>query len=490
MACTQNKNAIRSKFIEFAALNRNTIGPNETVISCLVTGVFEATAKNKPEEDNKTRRDTQSKSRDKTFHRIRAITLNRKPMSITLSPPRNAEPDSKRRRDDSGAAAAPPSRFTLDPSTPISVTSFDRTHALLLKNTPCMCKIYVRADLWNGRPSFTASRVVIEESTAHALDTTFFNRYVKGSTLGEIPTRENLDQEIYKSGENGEDRCRYFVLPLTTDDNVWTYVEPLIDLTDPRRFAGKDKDQDDLMPSVTVEEGPDKVFNRMEVAFRHRKNDEAPEESIVMRMAYSPTVWACFGVSCVDKWAACAGRMISRAKGWYVIGSSKLHHINRLASNVDQEGEYSIDGSAALENTVQGSAGYVTLMTLNLPETIKACGRVLDKAWIADKMSLKNYRFSAARGAENPLNVNPLDRLGSDVDSCVFNMSEMTDTTRTLFIDHIKDDARVTVYGIFPTAQDGPYEASDVMEFLKQNPATSPAAVFAIMSNHHHKTNN
>jgi len=448
--------SLKQKYAEFAERNNNSVGMNEVIVPCIITKIS---------------LDVPSgKNAKRTYNRVMAITLNRRNVEMAVK----TENEGSERKTHSLA------QHSL-----ISFITFDKTALVKLK-TPCVCKVYLRADEWEGRISMKGGSIK-QDANSYVFDSVFFNRYVRNGPLGEIPTIKNINPRDFLDGTDPKFMYRNFILPMTTDEKSWTAVVPLVDFNDQRRLVGKNKDSDELVPSVTMEVGPDKTLNMMNVMFSTATGDGTPDYTYVMKFGFLPSIWKCFGISTVERWTACAGMLISNAKGWFVIGSSNLDSLNRLCSNAETDAGYTVNGEPtepdeSSNNNVVGSSSFVNHMTLDLPSTIVSCGRELPKSWVHEKYSVKNYKFQSKSGHENELNTNCHNRVIESSGRSVYNVTEMDDLIRREFMENANTIETIKYYGIFAVGVDGPHEAKDIAEYLADKNHAMPSTVFAIVT--------
>jgi hypothetical protein len=459
-------NALKQKYAAYAERNNDMVGQNEIIVPCLITMVMEMRKERseKPSdvvEDKKSRVDTKKAF---VYHLVQGITLNRKEMNMNMSTFNKVDNKRCENKQDINI---------LHQHSSVAFTTFDQIMARKIKSmTPCVCKVYLRAERFQDRISYTAGRIMCDE-LSNCFNTIFYNRYIKGGPLSEIPTLDNIKPESFAPRTEEKYMYRHTVLPLTTHNSPYTAVVPLVDFADRRRLTGSNKDSDEIVPSVTVENSMDKVSNGMNVMFVYKPEDNGVEKNTLVKFGYFPSVWTCFGVSSVEKWIQCAGTLISGARGWYAVGSAKLENIKRLSTNAAFDNEVQGDDSASVVSTTV----FISAMHLDLYDTVAASGRVLAKDWVADKYSIEKYNFTAETGHENPINLNCYLRLREV--KAVFNITEMNDPVRAEFIRRTKDMPDVVYYGVFPYNVNAPYEAPNIMDYLATPNCVLPSVVFA-----------
>ena len=469
-------NTLKQKYAAYAERNNDMVGQNEIIVPCLVTMVTELRKERteKPADmidEKKSRGDDKHAKKAFVYHLVHGVTLNRKDMNMNLTTFSKTEEGGQNKRE------SKQDMNILHQHSSISFSTFDQVMARKLKSiAPCVCKVFLRAERFHDRVSYTAGRIMCDE-LSNCFNSIFYNRYIKGGPMSEIPTLENIKPESFAPRTEEKYMYRHTVLPLTSHNSPFTAVVPLVDFSDRRRLTGSNKDSDETVPSVTVENSMDKVSNGMNVMFVYKPEDNGVEKKTLVKFGYFPAVWSCFGVSSVDKWIKCAGTLVSGARGWYAVGSAKLENIKRLSTNAG----FDLDNNEVQGHeeplSVVSTTVFISAMSLDLFDTVSASGRVLAKEWVADKYSIENYNYTADTGHENAINLNCYLRLREA--KAVFNITEMNDPVRAEFLRRTKDMSGVVYYGIFPYGVNAPYEAADIMQYLSTSQCVLPCVVFA-----------
>jgi len=437
--------SLKQKYAEFAERNKNTVGMNEVVLSCLVLRVFTTTPKEKEQQQKNTK-----DNKDRKYFIIKACTLNRKDVKMTMDNNETSQ---------------------LKQHSCIYIAFYDRVSVVKLK-PPCICTVYLRANWYDNRVSYKASKIIQDQN--QCLDMQFYNRFIRGGPMSEVPTADNINPEDFGEATKQKYMSREFFLPLSSDTDRWSSVFPILNLNDSRRFFGKMKDTDEIVPSVTMETGSDKVTNNMNVMFGERRGgDGGPEVNYIVKFAYFPNVWSCFGISNVEHWSKCAGTMIAAAKGWFALGSANREDISRLCSNAEVDNGYEIhnddDEVSELKKEeddirIIGSNAWISDMNIDLIATIKNCGIVLPNDWV-----LKTYGNNVST-TENPLNINCHVRIKTPTPgTTVYNITEMA-SVKTFVEDA---GSKAVYYGIVPTG-------TEIKSFSEA--MVPPTTVFAVVT--------
>lgn len=459
---------VASPYVDFVKANRKPINTGHTIVPCILTNISTKT----------------SKANNKEYFFIVATTLNRRDIEIhctTKKKPGEGEEDEEE----------PPSKRTKqDPSLPDSIikpyseicfNSFERTTLNTLQ-CPCFVKVSLVADLYNGNISFKSGQIIPEGK--FNIDTNFYNKFLRGGKISEIPTKHNIRAEDFPETMDPKYYKRTFALPLTLADSkdMFTNIEFVLDVEDPKRFSGRSKDDDEIYPSVNMDAGMDKTMNFLPVVYTMKEG-----KRIFFKYGYRPTIWSCFGVTNLDKWAKSAGRMFAGARGWFVFGSSSLENINRMAVNASSSSDgYDFEDEQMQSNDVsvpdESTAGFVSHMSIDLAETAKYSGIQVSREWVLDKFSPKNYKYPSKK--ESDLNANSIERLKRN-EKCVLNITELPDFIRAdeeyqEMVNLLGD--KIKFYAIFPVGDNRPYEhVGDIHEFLKANPTITPSTIFAVV---------
>jgi hypothetical protein len=401
--------------------------------------------------------------------------------------------------------------YIVKPGTSMMFNTFDRN---AIKVPPgSICKVSCIADMYRGEVSFKVGSVITDTDTA--LTPRLYRKYIQGSTLEVIPTKDNIDPASFPDTMDPKYYSRSFVLPLSDDTQSFRDVTVAVDPEDPERFWGSVKEPAKLWSAITdpttkfvsvnMPTDTDKVANALSVIY----TDKAGKRTYV-KFAYLPNVWTCFGITAVDKWAKVAGRMIFNAKNWYAFGSSRLVDIKKMAANADADAEDGLDfgmggtsygdgeydGYGEYEGAQDGpqetpddvdfiTTGYITSMVLSLPETVKASGIPLPREYVEEIMARGKYKFSfnPESQPENKLNSGWMVRL-SRGDKAVYNVTELDELARQPFLEDSRTVENLTFYGIFPVGDDGPYEhvseaEHDIVKYAREHGA--PATIFAVV---------
>lgn len=442
--------SLKQKYADFAERNKKVVGMNEIAITCLLMR----------------NTDVVSKSTSRKYNMLNCCTLNRKDITIKVT----------------GADDKPSFEHTIQQHSNLTVNFFDKEAAKVL-NVPGIYKIFIRADSFDNSIRYKAASISpLTDKTIH--DPDFFETFIRGGPLGEIPTAENIPH-VNESIMKQKYMIRYFCLPLSNETKRWTNVFPILDLNDPRRFVNKSKENPtENVPCVNMELGHDKCGNFVSFMFGERTLDHG-EKSYVVKFGFVPSLWSCFGMSSTEKWTKCAGTMITHAKGWYAFGNANLEDMSRLCSNSEIDEGFEINGENKEEKSsvpIIGSQAYISTMTLNLAATIKNCGMLLPKEWVLETYALKNYSYQMHDQVtnptffkENPLNVNCHNRIKlPHSHTTVYNVTEILDSIRQAFFDNtekLPSTNKLEYYGIFATG-------TNSMDIT----TSKPVAVFAIVS--------
>lgn len=377
----------------------------------------------------------------------------------------------------------------LKPFSTIMVTTFDRNGSLLLERSQVF-KLSLIADAYNDMISFKAGEIILESKWC-GITKEIFVKHFLNTELSIIPTQFNIIPSTFPSHTDPKYYSRPFVLPLSNDTSLFKDVEIVLDVEDPKRFYGKDKETDKLIPSVNTDIGSDQIRNNMSVVFENEK------EKYFFKFAYMPNIWNIFGISDVDKWSKSAGRMILNASSWFAYGSSKLDDIKLMKANAetidDNDGlDFGMpidelpspscdDSSINNKNDLIATTGFISNFSLNLNETIKKAGISLSYDFI-----LKNYgpesEFIYNSDNQNPLNTGWKTKIFTKDESFIFNLTETDEYIRNPLLKELKDRNDVKYYGIFSVGNDLPYEKvneENFETFLIESKIT-PSSVFIL----------
>lgn len=483
------KNKSKREWVAIAKRNTKSVATGYTV----VTAILEFVKEKKSAAGN-------------TYYFCKAQTLNRADVPVQFEDKGgDGESPLKRPRtdDDDGAAAGPPPVHILRPGSSIRFNTFDRTVSSLVTGT--VCKISLIADMYRGEVAFKVGSVMTDPDPA--LNVRLYKKYIQGGPLGEIPTKDNIDTEAQGPDTDPQYYGRAFVLPLSDDTESFTEVSLALDCDDPERFWGKVKEPSKLWPSISDPDtkfvsvnmpSGEKVINTLSVIYTALDGKRT-----YVKFGFLPKIWECFGITNVDKWTRSAGRLIFNAKDWYAYGSSRLVDIKKMAANAGDDGPsdgydfggYGADVEPVMDDGVVQrsddvevtSTGFISSMVVNLPDTVRAAGIELPRAYVEEIMARGKYKytFDTKIQPENPLNVGWMLRLERR-EKCVFNVTEFDELSRQPFLEDTRA-LKVKFYGIFPVGDDGPYEymfgadeTKDIVTYAKEHKVT-PATIYAVV---------
>jgi hypothetical protein len=495
-------------YTAFAKNNRKSIGQGHTVVPVMVLSKFE-----------------KKTEKMQTYYSLMVQTLNKEPVFIQMASIKDPvtksnvpfEPPSAKRakvedseeddEDVDGEEEDVTSEFvkedgrwgvTVNPGTMMWVTTFDRAGGKVVDRSS-VAKLSLIADSYKGRVGFKAGEVIFEAPPG--VTRALFTKYFVDSSMVVVPTKDNIDPADFPEGTKSEHISRAFVLPLSSDTDLFTDVEVIVDPEDPKRFVGKKKDVQKEFPSVNTDTGGDSPQNAFSVVYKEKNGTK-----YFFKYAYFPEVWSCFGIAEVDKWALCAGRLMFSAVSWFAQGSSKLDNILSMRANADADdgmdfggddadpymASYGEEPCAADSSMTEAAAGgmvattgFIASMSVDLVATVKKAGIALPLKWVGEYSSgMYKYQIkktdSPDDAVKNTLNDDwriSLERRAK----VVYNFTEMVDVDRANFLRELEGRTDVCFYGIFAVGDDRPYEyvGDDFGGYMSTN-RLFPVTIFAL----------
>lgn len=503
-----NKRRNNEKYFNFARSNRQSVAPGHTVVPTIV----------------QLKKDMKSAAGN-AYAFFVVQTLNRSPVFVQFAPSKDKvtkvstpyQPAMKRVKRTEGAEEEASEEASeeievpeddrvskrdgaygvvLKPFSTIMVTSYDRAGASAL-DVGKISKMSLIADFYRDNVNYKAGDIILDNGAAGDINGEVFERYFLNGEMGVIPTLDNIDPASFPADTNPKYYKRPFVLPLSDDTpQLFNEVEIVVDPEDPKSFVAKRKEDDVMVPSVTIDVGQDRVRNGMSVVYG------TTTAKYFMQYAYRSDIWApCFGITCVDKWVKSAGRMIFSASKWYAYGSSSLEDIRSMRGNAESESDgldYGYGGgvdddvddspSAPMQRAAEGgmvtTTGFISTMSLDLPGTIKKAGLPLSKEWVEGKYGPSGeYSFESTDMVDHPLNKSWRSKLIRGL-PLVLNVTEADDGTRYVMLKELASNPRATYYGIFAAGDDRPYEHTGTdtpLEAMLDEAKIMPSTLFVVV---------
>jgi hypothetical protein len=385
---------------------------------------------------------------------------------------------------------------TIQPGEVVYANSFDRVNCLKLVDASIV-KLVCSSSMYssgNGseRVSYKIVRIIFDNNT-DSLTKTMFDRSIRGTDLTVVPTKYNLLPKNFPGVTNEKYMSRRFVLPLHPDVTLFNNVEIVLDKHDRARFVCEKDGKEYVGFNIT---NGDKTSNALAVVYEPKSGPP-----ILMKFAHDPSAWVAFGINDVALWKQVAYRIVSNVREAFVYGYSSLESIKNMQGNMDDYGgEYDDNGVAIVpsvedlpEGQIINSTGYVTRIGVNLIETVKACGVVIDKSYVQQLFEDGSYNreyepYGAAPGTSNkhPLNNNYRIQIKRG-DRAIFNLSELNYEDVDKFFTACKD-VDIKFFGIFDDGENRPYENEargtgatvSTIEFINEH-SIKPVVVFGII---------
>lgn len=483
--------------------NAESIGAGQTIVPALIKSIKSGTT-----------------SKGNQYFRISAICLAREDTFIKMRPPKKE--DKKQKVDDASAAPASvessteigelPKGTTIRPGEQFMSTAYDSTAADLEQGN--IVKLALTTDWYIDHFTFQTSKVMVDEKYRDVLNRKVYDACVVGTTLAEIPTKDNFSPDDFPMDTDEKFITRSFILPLSigVGTQMFTNVEIQLDPHDKDRFVARIRDDPTKYVGINADVGGDSPVNMLKAVYtlNNGKNTK-----VLMTMAYSPKAktatnlnsnpWDCFGVMNLSEWQNTGGRYIFYAVDWLVYGYSQHNKIMAIKANMkggddmfameddsyggygDNNVEESDDGENPDTEEFKYSTGFITKMSVNMKDTVKACGIPLSFDYI-------NRHFGPESGYENdheytshPFNGGWKTAMKRNK-SFFVTFSDLSSDQRISFIKEYekidKDKNEVQFYGVYSVDSDEPYEiqaeTNEERETLLEQKGYAPVMIYAL----------
>lgn len=385
MALHQKRSAYKAQLD-----NAESIGAGQTIVPALIRSIKEGVS-----------------SKGKKYYRISAICLAKNDTFIKMRPPKKednkkqktnevAEPTATVEAADTSVETADttgelPKGTTIKPGEQFMSTSYDRAASELEQGN--VVKLAITTDWYIDHFTYQTSKVIIDEKYTDVLTRKVYDTCIVGTSLAEIPTKDNFSPDDYPDDTEEKYVTRSFVVPLSMGVGTehFTNVEIQLDPKDKARFMTRIKDDPTQYIGINSDVGGDSPVNMLTAVFT-LNNDE--NTKIVFSLAYKPEAWKCFGIMNISDWQAVGGRFIFYAVDWLAYGYSQHSKIMAIKANIEGAEDMFEDESDEERENFQYSTGFVAKMAVNMKETVKACGIPLSFDYI-------NKYYGPESGYEN-----------------------------------------------------------------------------------------
>jgi len=432
--------------------NAESIGANKTIVPALINGITE-----------------KKTVKGKVYYSISAICM--------ATSDRFIKQTKKQKKDDDGSGGSDceeeSNGTTLKPGQKFISTSFERDCGDIKQGA--LVKMAVSTDWFNDHYTFKVSKVMVDDNRS-VLTRSVYDRKVVETALARVPTKDNFSPADFAEGTNDKYIVRYFILPLSSGVGtaIFTNVEVQVDPENMERFYSSKVDDPAQYLGINTDTGRDKPYNNFTTVYT--LNDES-DTKVIMKYAYLPDIWSCFGLTDVTQWKSIAGRLVFFAVDWLVYGYSSHSKIMSIRANMDEDDDD--------EPKFVYSTGYITKMNVNLIDTAIACGVPLSIDYMVN-----NYGSDSSYENDHDLTTHPIN-VGWKVllkrnKKFIVNITDLTTEQVQSFIKEYQksDKHNIKFYGIYSVESDAPYEivAEDAVgreEQLVQS-GLKPTVVFAV----------
>lgn len=430
--------------------NAESIGANQTIVPALIKNVTEGKT-----------------SKGTSYFRISAICMAKGDTFIKVRPPKKdmgaKKPNTEGADAVPNAPMDPPDEdrkgTTIKPGEQFMATAYDRVAGGLEQGS--LVKLAVTTDWYIDHFTFQTSKIMIDDRNSNVLSRKVYDSCVVGTSLAQIPTKDNFSPDDFPLGTDEKYITRSFITPLSmgVGTELFSNVEIQLDPHDKNRLFTRKRDDPSRFIGLNYDVGGDNPANMMKVVYT--LNNESSSK-IVMSYAYMPDIWACFGVSSVDQWQEVAGRLVFYAVDWLVYGYSQHHKIMAIKANMDGGGAIFDEDGAASDDHFQYSTGFLTKMAVNMKDTVRACGIPLSVNFISANYGPDSDYENDIEVNNHPLNHGWKVLLKRNKSFC-FNLTDMTADQVAAFLKEyakLEDGAASSIkfYGIYSVESDAPYE--------------------------------
>lgn len=455
--------------------NAESIGANQTIIPVLIKSITEAkTSKNTP------------------YFRISAICVSKNNIFVKTRP-KNAK---KQKNDgevvktvdtvDETVVVEDTTEETNQHGTVIKsgeqfmTTTYDRSAGGLEQGV--FVKMAVTSDWYIDHYTFQTAKVLLDEKSGSELNRHVYDKYVVGSPLALIPTKDNFGPEDFPEGTDEKYITRSFILPLSsgTGGDMYKNVEVQLDPYDKDRlYSSKSQDPAKYI-GVNCDVGGDKPMNMLKVVYT--LNDEQSTH-VLMSYAFMPEIWKCFGITKLDQWTSIAGRMLFNSVDCIVYGFSQHVRIMSIRANIPDDDEVEDDEST---DKFMYSTGFISKMSVDMHGTAKICGIPLSFNYIEKNLGDDSINTNYDEVKDHVLN-QAWKVLLTRNKKFVFNLTDFSVDQIQSFIkmyNKMVDNSGIKFYGVFDISSDEPYEieaeSDEAREAQLVAKGFKPTVIFAV----------
>lgn len=359
------------------------------------------------------------------------------------------------------------------------VTTYDPSAGSLTGGV--MVKLALTADLYKGRSTFQAGKVMVEKNSNILCDKNY-DACVADTKLGEIPTIHNMSEEDFPEGTIDKFMNRTFILPLSVENSKFSNVELQVE-DETSRFFCKIQGLKTEFVGLSTQDG-DMTLNMFKAVYTP-KEEGMPKT--MMTFAYKPKMtegerpvlinpWDCFGFANQELWDATGFRFLFNAKEWYVYGFSNLRQLERIMAVKDN------DEPTDEEEPFEYSTGFITRMSVNLKDTVKTIGIPLSTGFIEQHFGSDSDYSSELEFETHPLNSGWKVSVKRNKPFLVNFTDLSADQTEQFLKEAKKSGCNVKYYGIFKDdkAYEMVAETPEEREDKLLNEEMKPDVVFAV----------
>lgn len=352
------------------------------------------------------------------------------------------------------------------------ISSFDKASVLASLKLPCIVRLNVTAKIYDGRASYTCSSIrVLTELTSPLI----IPNYLMGNRCLTVPHLESFYDD---------ESSRCFVLPVSADNSYFMETEFGIDSSSDERLqyvlGEKDDQSKASLIGVNVLDAT-KPRNQFGVYYVDK------ERSYCLTASYASGIFDIFGVKMLEHWTQIAPILFSQMKQAFVIGYASRKNLEKMDESHVPEEQKKRDHH---DNPIYHAQGFVTSMIMDLKETIKSSGYVMNETHVKTCLAEMEHDIDLNAYANHPLNNNWQTKLkqSSVGNPVTLNLSEIPKVFQNSFFEFLeKNGLERQYYGVFSKdcteveELDNPDSEVDQGDWLEEQGLT-PVVIYALVN--------
>jgi hypothetical protein len=462
--------------------NSESIGAGQTIIPAIIKNIKKGTTS----KGNKYYRISASSiAKDKIF--VKMKTKQKKQKVSDEEANTDATGEDTENVETADTVGELPKGTTISPNEQFMTTAYDTIAETLEQGN--VVKLAVTTDWYIDHFTFQTSKIMVDEKHKDVLNVNVYTKCIEDSPLGELPTKDNFSPDNFPVGTDEKYITRSCVVPLSDDigKKQFSNVELQVDLTDKERFNTRNKNDPNLYIGINTDLGGEKPAN-MTTAVYTRNNEE--QTKVLMRFAYKPEVWDCFGVKNQEQWKEVGPRYVCHAVEWLVYAYAQHSKIMAIKANMeggnDTFEDEDQDSDSVSPEEFQYSTAFVTKMSVNMKETARKCGIPLSIDYINKFYGEESDYDNDVEYSDHKFNTGWKTLLKRNKPFFVTLTDLSSDQIATFIKEYNKIDPEknsIQFFGVYSVDSDVPYEIQGTDEEREQQlieQGFRPTMVFAL----------